>query len=116
MKIFTIDEAGFNLQSKPLSRTFENYTKLSAILHELNSCRRDQGGGGANGVRYAQLANFIHERFAELDKLGVQMKDSAGPIDFPSLRDGRSACWQLGEGDEVNGGMTSTLDSPGVLP
>ena len=57
-----------------------------------------------DGVLYATLLIDFTNELAELESLGVQLKDfERGLIDFPSLRDGRVVllCWQLGEGDEV---------------
>ncbi|HEY6804075.1 MAG TPA: DUF2203 domain-containing protein [Pyrinomonadaceae bacterium] len=65
----------------------------------------ENGGGGlTNGVQYAQLVTSLTSEMAELDSLGIQLKDfERGLIDFPSMRDGRVVllCWQLGEGDEL---------------
>ena len=65
----------------------------------------EQGGGGMqDGPLYASLLTSLTLEIAELEALGVQLKDfDRGLIDFPSLRDGRVVllCWQLGEGDEL---------------
>src|SRR5207342_117572 len=50
--------------------------------------------------RARQLADEINAYEAELDKLGIQLKDRRiGLIDFPSELDGRRVllCWRLGE-------------------
>ena len=56
------------------------------------------------GVAYATILTDFTAEMAELEGMGVQLKDfDRGLIDFPSLRDGRVVllCWQLGEGDEL---------------
>jgi len=109
MKIFTIDEANALL---PIVKAIvSNIRKLHKSLGYYSdeaktaAAAADLGGGGVqNGVHYAKLVTSFTNDLAELDKLGVQMKDfERGLIDFPSLRDGRVVllCWQLGEGDEV---------------
>jgi hypothetical protein len=58
----------------------------------------------SDGVAYAAILTKLTSHIAELEALGVQLKDfERGLIDFPSLRDGRIVllCWQLGEGDEL---------------
>jgi hypothetical protein len=54
----------------------------------------------------------LREYVEELERLGVELKSSAGLCDFYSLRDGREIylCWQLGEPEiahwhELNGGF-----------
>ena len=57
-----------------------------------------------NGAAYAAVLTELTIQLAELEALGVQLKDfERGLVDFPSLRDGRVVllCWQLGEGDEL---------------
>ena len=57
-------------------------------------------GGGL----YATILTNFTEEIAELDVIGVQLKDfDRGLVDFPSLREGRVVllCWQLGEGDQL---------------
>ena len=108
MKIFTIDEANALL---PIVKAIvSNIRKLHKNLgyyrdEAKTAAAADLGGGGVqNGVHYAELVTSFTNDLAELDKLGVQMKDfERGLIDFPSLRDGRVVllCWQLGEGNEV---------------
>jgi hypothetical protein len=109
MKIFTVEEANALLPSvreiagniqkahKGLSKYRESAKKAAEAA--------DHGGGGVeNGVHYAKLVTSLTKEMAELDGLGVQLKDFArGLVDFPSLRDGRLVllCWQLGEGDQV---------------
>ena len=65
----------------------------------------EKGGGGIGaGLDYANALTELTGRIAELEILGVQLKDfERGLVDFPSLRDGRVVllCWQMGEGDEL---------------
>ena len=109
MKLFTVEEANALLPSvrKILRRiqrsrgklgTYRDSAKLAAEGAELG------GGGMASGVAYANILTDFTAEMAELEAMGIQLKDfDRGLIDFPSLRDGRVVllCWQLGEGDEL---------------
>ena len=109
MKLFTVQEANellpsvrLILQRIQLSRrrlfAFAKQAKLAAEGAEMG------GGGMIDGPMYALLLTNSTLELAELEELGVQIKDfDRGLIDFPSLRDGRVVllCWQLGEGDEL---------------
>ena len=109
MKIFTVDEANALLptvrnilakvqRAHKLLFTYQDAAKKAADAAE-------KGGGGIpDGLRYAALLVRLTTRMAELESLGVQLKDfERGLVDFPSLRDGRVVllCWQVGEGDEL---------------
>ena len=109
MKIFTVAEANALLPKvkgivvnirkwhKELAR-YRSEAKKAAEAAELG------GGGVANGTVYAVIVTSLTSEVAELDSLGVQLKDfERGLIDFPSMREGRVVllCWQLGEGDEL---------------
>lgn len=109
MKLFTIEEANALLpsvreilkkiqRSRGLLATYRRAAKLAAEGAE-------QGGGGMEGgTHYAMILTEFTKEMAELEDLGVQLKDfDRGLVDFPSLRDGRVVllCWQLGEGDEL---------------
>jgi Uncharacterized conserved protein (DUF2203) len=65
----------------------------------------EKGGGGiSSGLAYAEVLTALTTAIADLEALGVQLKDfERGLVDFPSLRDGRVVllCWQMGEGDEL---------------
>ena len=109
MKLFTIEEANALLPSvrEILQRIQRCRRRLATYRGEAKSAAQgaEQGGGGmGRGAAYAAvLINFTTE-MAELEALGVQLKDfDRGLVDFPSLRDGRVVllCWQLGEGDEL---------------
>lgn len=109
MKLFTIEEANALLPAvrqilRKLQRSrrrlavYRKQSKLAAEGAELG------GGGMTDGPLYAAILTNFTEEMAELEDLGVQLKDfERGLVDFPSLRDGRVVllCWQLGEGDEL---------------
>jgi hypothetical protein len=109
MKLFTIQEANAMLPNVRiiLANIQQAHRKLSRYRDEAKKASEgaEQGGGGiTDGVAYAALLTELTVQLAELDRLGVQLKDfERGLIDFPSLRDGRVVllCWQLGEGDEL---------------
>jgi hypothetical protein len=109
MKIFTVQEANALL---PDVRTIVGKIQRShrQIARHRDDAKKaaeaaEQGGGGfADGVAYAAVLTELTHQLAELEALGVQLKDfERGLVDFPSLRDGRVVllCWQLGEGDEL---------------
>jgi len=109
MKIFTIQEANALLPNVKgiVGRIQRSHRKLSTYRDEAKKASEaaEQGGGGiSDGVAYAAILTKLTSHIAELEALGVQLKDfERGLIDFPSLRDGRIVllCWQLGEGDEL---------------
>jgi hypothetical protein len=109
MKLFSVEEANELLPTvrrivSGIKRAhaevlkFETAAKLAAEGAELG------GGFMPGGMRYVAALLQLVERAAELEALGVQLKDYArGLVDFPSLRDGRVVllCWELGEGDRI---------------
>ena len=109
MKIFTVQEANALLPEVRIiaAKIQRAHRKLSQFRDEAKEAAEaaEQGGGGmANGVTYATILTELTTQMAELEALGVQLKDfERGLVDFPSLRDGRVVllCWQLGEGDEL---------------
>lgn len=109
MKLFTIEEANALLPSvrQILRKIQRSRKRLSQYRNaaKLAAEGAEQGGGGMEGgVLYATILTNFTEEIAELDALGVQLKDfDRGLVDFPSLREGRVVllCWQLGEGDEL---------------
>ncbi|HKO97469.1 MAG TPA: DUF2203 domain-containing protein [Pyrinomonadaceae bacterium] len=109
MKLFTVQEANELLPSvrKILQRIQRSRRRLAAYSGEAKLAAEgaDLGGGGMSaGSDYAAILTNSTLELAELEELGVQLKDfDRGLIDFPSLRDGRVVllCWQLGEGDEL---------------
>jgi len=109
MKVFTVQEANALL---PNVRTIVG--RIQRAHRQLSRYREDAqkaaeaaelgGGGLPNGIAYAGVLTQLTTHVAELEALGVQLKDfERGLVDFPSLRDGRIVllCWQLGEGDEL---------------
>jgi hypothetical protein len=109
MRIFTIQEANALLPNVRiiLAKIQRAHRKLSQYRDEAKKASEaaEQGGGGiVEGVAYASVLTSLTLELAELEGLGVQLKDfERGLVDFPSLRDGRMVllCWQLGEGDEL---------------
>ena len=106
MKIFTVQEANALLPEVRIiaGKIQRAHRKLSQFRDEAKEAAEQGGGGMANGVAYASILTELTTQMAELEALGVQLKDfERGLVDFPSLRDGRVVllCWQLGEGDEL---------------
>jgi hypothetical protein len=109
MKIFTVQEANALLPNVRiiLAKIQRAHRRLTHYRDEAKQAAEaaEQGGGGiAEGVAYAAVLTELTVQLAELEGLGVQLKDfERGLVDFPSLRDGRVVllCWQLGEGDEL---------------
>ena len=109
MKLFTIEEANALLPSvrQILRRIQRSRQRISQYRNaaKLAAEGAEQGGGGMEGgALYATILTNFTEEIAELDAIGVQLKDfDRGLVDFPSLREGRVVllCWQLGEGDQL---------------
>lgn len=109
MKLFTVEEANALLPEvrQILRRIQRSRRRLSAYRHEAKLAAEgaEQGGGGMErGVLYATILTNFTAEIAELDAIGVQLKDfDRGLVDFPSLREGRVVllCWHLGEGDQL---------------
>ena len=109
MKIFTVQEANALLPNVRiiLARIQRAHRRLTQYRDEVKKASEaaEQGGGGiAEGAAYAAVLTELTLKLAELEGLGVQLKDfERGLIDFPSLREGRVVllCWQMGEGDEL---------------
>ena len=109
MKLFTIQEANALLPSVRgiLAGIQQAHRGLAQYRDQAKkaSDAADQGGGGLKyGVVYATLLTELASYIAELERIGVQLKDfERGLVDFPSLREGRVVflCWQMGEGDEL---------------
>jgi hypothetical protein len=109
MKLFTVQEANALLPSVRviLAKIQRAHRKLSYYRDDARKAAEaaEQGGGGlVDGVAYAEILHELTSQMADLEGLGVQLKDfERGLIDFPSLRDGRVVllCWQMGEGDEL---------------
>jgi hypothetical protein len=109
MKIFTVQEANALLPNvRSIAGKIQRaHRKLSRFRDDAKKAAEaaEQGGGGVtDGVAYAMVLNDLTTQIAELEALGVQLKDfERGLVDFPSLREGRVVllCWQLGEGDKL---------------
>ena len=109
MKIFTIEEANALLPNVRMivGKIQRAHRRLSHHRDDAKKASEaaERGGGGfVDGVAYAAVLTELTAQLAELEALGVQLKDfERGLVDFPSLRDGRVVllCWQLGEGDEL---------------
>ncbi len=109
MKIFTVEEANALLPTVRgiLAGIQSAYKRLSTYQPAAKKAAEaaETGGGGVpNGLRYAALLTELTTRIAELEALGVQLKDfDRGLVDFPSMREGRVVllCWQMDEGDEL---------------
>jgi len=109
MKMFTVQEANALLPNVRIivGKIQRAHRQLSTYREEAKKAAQaaEQGGGGlADGVAYAAALTALTLQLAELEALGVQLKDfERGLVDFPSLREGRVVllCWQLGEGDEL---------------
>ena len=108
-KIFTVQEANALLPNvKVIAEKIQRvHRHLSTYRDEAKKAAEaaEHGGGGlTDGVAYARILTELTMQLAELEALGVQLKDfERGLVDFPSFRDGRVVllCWQLGEGDEL---------------
>lgn len=109
MKLFTIQEANALLPSVrtivgKIQQAHRRVAQYRAEAKEASEAAEKGGGGMAYGLAYAQALTELTGAIAELEALGVQLKDfERGLVDFPSLRDGRVVllCWQMGEGDEL---------------
>jgi len=109
MKIFTIQEANALLPNVRiiLAKIQRAHRKVSLYRDDAKKAAEaaEQGGGGmTNGVAYAVALTEVSGEIAELEALGVQLKDfERGLVDCPSLREGRVVllCGQMGEGDEL---------------
>ncbi|HEX8773876.1 MAG TPA: DUF2203 domain-containing protein [Pyrinomonadaceae bacterium] len=109
MKIFSVEEANVLLPTVrgvllAIKRAHGRLLAYREAAKEASKGAEGGGGGMSGGSRYVALLIELTTRTAELEELGVQLKDyERGLIDFPSLRDGRVIllCWQLGEGDQI---------------
>ena len=109
MKTFTVQEANALLPNVKIiaGKIQRAHRHLSTYREDAKKAAEaaEHGGGGlTDGVAYAAALTDLTLQLAELEALGVQLKDfERGLVDFPSLREGRVVllCWQLGEGDEL---------------
>jgi len=109
MKLFTIQEANALLPSVRtiVTNIQQAHRRVAQYRDEAKQAAEaaEKGGGGiTSGLAYAEALTALTTTIAELETLGVQLKDfERGLVDFPSMRDGRVVllCWQMGEGDEL---------------
>jgi len=109
MKIFTVEEANSLLPQvrtllADIQRSHKNLARFRDEAKKAAEAAEQGGGGLAWGVIYAESLTKLTEQLAQLEVLGVQLKDfDRGLVDFPSMRDGKVVllCWQMGEGDEL---------------
>lgn len=109
MKLFTVDEANSLLPSvRPIVRSIQRaHRRLMTFedsARQAASGAEEGGGGFVGGPRYAALLVDLSTHAAQLETLGIQLKDyHQGLIDFPSMREGRVVllCWKADEGDQV---------------
>jgi hypothetical protein len=109
MKIFTVQEANALLpEVRVIAAKIQRAHRQVSLYRDeakMASEAAERGGGGiTQGIAYAAVLTQLTMQLAELESLGVQLKDfERGLVDFPSLREGRVVllCWQLGEGDEL---------------
>ena len=108
MKIYTLDEANRLLPDliPKLIAIRENYSRIDSHREgsRLAAAASEAGGGMRGGTQYIGLLFNMGKLIAELQELGVELKDhSRGLIDLPFMKKGRIAylCWQLDDGDEI---------------
>jgi hypothetical protein len=109
MKIFTIEEANALLPTvrnvlMKLQRAQRTVRLYNDRARDAAQAAENGGGGLIDGPAYAKSLLKLTDLMANLESLGVQLKDTErGLVDFPYLRDGRIVllCWQIGEGDEL---------------
>lgn len=109
MKLFTLEEANALLPTVrnvlvKIQRAHKQLSRFQEQAKKASENAESGGGGVAEGPLYAQLLINLTSLMANIDSMGVQLKDlERGLVDFPSLRDGRVVllCWQVGEGDEL---------------
>jgi len=109
MKLFTLSEANEQLLIiRPIllkiKARYDRITSFKQLAQAAAAGAQFGGGGMESGSVYVNLLYELGSLTAEIDALGVQLKDySRGLIDFPCLKDGRVVllCWQFGEDDEI---------------
>ena len=108
MKLFTVDLANRTLPlvTRIVEDVVSGHRRWQETIAELDvlsvEARADLPDPRIVALekRARELADEIDAYEAELDKLGIQLKDRRiGLIDFPSELDGRRVllCWRLGE-------------------
>lgn len=101
MKQFTVDEANAALAMvEPLVEAIRDAQQSMEQDHDAVAESVPGNGGGGAGVRYLEANRTIARATAELETIGVVVRDpSTGLVDFPAERDGEQIflCWRLGE-------------------
>src|ERR1051325_324963 len=97
MKLFNVEEANALLPTvrRIAGRITRGHARLVALQEAARRAAEgaSETGGGymPEGAEYVAALMRVAEGAAQLESLGVQLKDYArGLVDFPSLRDGRS--------------------------
>jgi len=110
MKLFTVQEANNLLpvirpKLEEIKARYSNSASFRDSVKLAAAAAIECGGGGLEGgTRYVKSLYNIGKLTAELNDLGIQLKDySRGLIDFPSVRNGQVVllCWQLGEDERI---------------
>jgi hypothetical protein len=110
MKLFKLEEANALIPMvRPILAIIKrSYRQMQTMEAEAKLAASDAaltgGGGMPHGGRYCQALLSMAEQTANLESLGVQIKDyGRGLIDFPSLREGRVVllCWLHNESDQI---------------
>jgi hypothetical protein len=112
MKTFTLDEANellpvlesllkAALESK--SRLEQAQKAMEAVVHQVNvsgGCLLNIAEWQARKSDMEETAQHLHDTLAEIDSIGVQVKDlEIGLLDFPCRMDDEIVllCWKMGE-------------------
>ena len=109
MKLFSVEEANELLPKvghivRAIRRAYARVGSMREAAQAAAEGAKEGGGGMTQGPQYVSTLHALAERVAELEALGIQLKDyERGLIDFPHLREGRVVllCWQLGEGKRL---------------
>jgi hypothetical protein len=110
MKLFSVEEANALLPTvrRIVARITQAHARVAALRDSARQAAEGaaETGGGfmPEGAQYVGALMRLAESAAQLESLGVQIKDyERGLIDFPSTREGRVVllCWEFGEGDRL---------------
>jgi hypothetical protein len=103
-RYFTLAEANRSLVlvRRVVADVVEHYARMYDLQEAIETA---QGRGAYDRTEAAQrelveAAKRLHSYAAELDRVGVDLKDwAAGIVDFPCLLDGREVClsWRHGQ-------------------
>lgn len=109
MKLFNLEEANALIPTvRPILTAIRKHSRtlqhLSAEVGAASESASSGGGLTRGGQQYCEAMLGLAARAAELEALGIQLKDyGRGLIDFPTLREGRIVllCWHLGESERI---------------